>query len=228
MRQGTHLCSLAMVAGFLVAMPEVLAQEGMNREERRQAEITIWVYNYAELPQQTVDKTKIEIARILNQAEIGTRFIDCPVSSGPADDKATCQERMSPAELAIMIFRKFKVPSGVSRDSRLGWASVFTNGQAGHYIHLSHDHIRESSYPGGFCSPETLAEVAVHEIGHVLFRSLDHSATGLMRASWDRQDFKNAAIGNLLFTPQQAKLLQAEVAARMKLASAEAGHVDGK
>jgi hypothetical protein len=120
-----------------------------------------------------------------------------------------------------MIVHKFKLPNGVSRDTQLGYAEVFSNRQPGHYIYLSYDNIRDSAHAGGLCPSDTLAEVAVHEIGHVLFRSSDHSPTGLMRARWDRQDFQNAAIGNLLFTPRQAEIIQAEVSARMKEAEAE-------
>ncbi len=221
MRQGSRFLTLAVLGYFITAMPEVIAHERMNPEGRRPAEISIRVYNYADVPQQIVAITKMEIAKILNQAGVMSRWIDCPASSNATEDQAACQERMASAELAIMIFRKFKPPNGVTRDTQLGSAEVLSNRQPGHYVYLSYDHIMESSYLGGLCSPETLAQVAVHEIGHVLFRSTEHSPTGIMRARWDRQDFKNAVTANLLFTPQQAETLQAEVSVRTKEAAAE-------
>ncbi len=214
-------CRFVVIVHLVAVMPELTAREVMSPDEGRHLEITIWVYNYAQAPQQTVTRTKMEIAKILNQAGVTTRWIDCPISSTATEDQAACQERMLPSELAIMIFHKFKIPNGVSRDTQLGSAEVLSNRQPGHYVYLSYDHIRDSDYSGRSCSPETLAEVAAHEIGHVLFRSIDHSPTGLMRAKWDRQDFQNAAIGNLLFTPRQAEIIRAEVAARIREAEAE-------
>jgi hypothetical protein len=221
MRQGFSFCRLAVIVHLVAAMPELTAEEVMRPDKGRHLEITIRVYNYAEAPQQTLTGTKMEIAKILDRAGVMTRWIDCSVSSTTTEDPAACQERMLSTELAIMIFHKFKLPNGVSRDTHLGSAEVLSNRQPGHYIYLSYDHIRDSDDFGGFCLPETLAEVAAHEIGHVLFRSIDHSPTGLMRARWDRQDFQNAAIGNLLFTPRQAEMIQAEVAKRIKEAEAE-------
>ena len=221
MTQRFSFCRLVVIVHLVAAMPELTAREVISPDKGRHPEITIWVYNYAEAPQQTVTRMKMEIAKILNQAGVMTRWIDCPISSSATEDQAACQERMLPSELAIMIFHKFKLPNGVSRDTHLGYAEVFSNRQPGHYVYLSYDHIRDSEYSGRFCSPDTLAAVAAHEIGHVLFRSIEHSPTGLMRARWDRQDFQNAAIGNLLFTPRQAEIIQAEVAARMKGAEAE-------
>jgi len=181
-----------------------LAAAANLREKADHLEITIRVHNYAEIPQQTVTRTKLEIAKIMKQAGVMTQWIDCPSSLSETEEHGACQERMSSTDLAIMILHKFKLPNGASRDTHLGSAEVLTNRQPGHYVYLSYDHIRDSVYPAGSCSPEILAEVAVHEIGHVLFRSVDHSPTGLMRARWDRQDFQNAATGNLFFTPQQA------------------------
>ncbi len=221
MTQGFSFCRLAVVVHLVAVMPELTAREVMSADRGRHPEITIWVYNYAEAPQQTVTRMKMEIAKILNHAGVMTRWIDCASSSTGTEDQAACQERMLPSELAIMIFHKFKLPNGVSRDTHLGSAEVFSNRQPGHYIYLSYDHVRDSGYTGGVCSPDILAAVAAHEIGHALFRSIDHSPTGLMRARWDRQDFQNAAIGNLLFTPRQAEIIQAEVAMRIKAAEAE-------
>ena len=221
MTQGFIFCRLVVIVHLAAVTPELIAWEVMNPGNERQLEIIIRVYNYAEAPQQTITRAKMQIAKILNHAGVMTRWIDCSVSSTATEGDAACQERMLPSELAIMIFHKFKLPNGVSRDTHLGSAEVLSNRQPGHYINLSYDHIRDSDYSGVFCSPETLAEVAAHEIGHVLFRSIDHSPTGLMRARWDRQDFQNAAIGNLLFTPRQAEIIQAEVAARIKEAEAE-------
>ena len=208
------LLSLLVPSTCLAAWPDNGVAVCANPLQQRHPEITLWIYNYAQVPQQTVTKAKMEMAKILSQAGIMTEWIDCPISSSEAEENAACQQRMRSTELAIMILHKVKLPSGASRDTYLGTAEVLTNRRPGHYIYLSYDNIRDSFYSGGISSAEILAGVAVHEIGHALFRSIEHSPAGLMRAKWDRQDLQNIAMGRLFFTPQQAEILQAEVAAR--------------
>jgi hypothetical protein len=48
-----------------------------------------------------------------------------------------------------------------------------------------------------------LGHVIAHELGHVALASHGHAPTGIMRASWRRADFEQAAIGHLGFTAQQ-------------------------
>jgi hypothetical protein len=48
-----------------------------------------------------------------------------------------------------------------------------------------------------------------HEIGHLLLGS-NHSATGIMKAHWGPKEVRELIKGDLLFTSQQSKLIQAE------------------
>lgn len=54
-----------------------------------------------------------------------------------------------------------------------------------------------------------LGHVIGHELGHLLLRQREHSATGLMHAELDMQ---LAAQGRLLFTEQQARTIRASLA----------------
>jgi hypothetical protein len=59
-----------------------------------------------------------------------------------------------------------------------------------------------------------LACAMAHELGHLLlpngFRD-GHSTIGLMRASWDRDDFQRADRGQLRFEPEQAALIRSSL-----------------
>ena len=52
-----------------------------------------------------------------------------------------------------------------------------------------------------------LGHAMAHEIGHLLLAP-GHAATGLMRADWTKDDFNQAKRGWLLFTADQAAVLQ--------------------
>jgi hypothetical protein len=71
-----------------------------------------------------------------------------------------------------------------------------------------------------------LAYAAAHEVGHLLLGDQAHTPQGLMKASWDTQDFRAMAQGSLHFSPQQTRELtnrygtahRAEVGADKELA----------
>ena len=54
-----------------------------------------------------------------------------------------------------------------------------------------------------------LAYVTAHEIGHLLLPRMPHSATGLMKADWDKALLREASAGSLTFTDAQIKRILA-------------------
>jgi hypothetical protein len=61
---------------------------------------------------------------------------------------------------------------------------------------------------------EVLGHVIAHELGHLLLSMTDHSALGIMHGEWNLTDFQNAVRGLLLFTPEQAEVLRANIRRR--------------
>jgi hypothetical protein len=55
--------------------------------------------------------------------------------------------------------------------------------------------------------PELLAHVLAHEIGHILEGISRHSASGVMKAQWDEDDFSQMAWKPLPFTPEDVILI---------------------
>jgi hypothetical protein len=53
-----------------------------------------------------------------------------------------------------------------------------------------------------------LAVAMAHEIGHLLLPDSSHSAAGMMRGDWDRNDFWKASAGILQFSAHQADLIR--------------------
>jgi hypothetical protein len=63
---------------------------------------------------------------------------------------------------------------------------------------------------------QILGHAISHEIGHILLNMELHSETGIMRGNWGTNDFQDAAYGVLVFTPQQAEVIRAEVIRRVR------------
>jgi hypothetical protein len=61
-----------------------------------------------------------------------------------------------------------------------------------------------------------IAEIFVlamaHEIGHVLLPPPGHSATGIMRRTWDGDDIRRAALGQLTFTSAESGSIRSKLA----------------
>jgi hypothetical protein len=66
-----------------------------------------------------------------------------------------------------------------------------------------------------FEAPIILGCVIAHEVGHLLLGTNSHSGSGVMQQRWERRQIRQAMTGTLLFTPEQAKLIQAEMQKRM-------------
>jgi hypothetical protein len=58
---------------------------------------------------------------------------------------------------------------------------------------------------------QVLSVALVHEIGHLLLDSDEHSPFGIMRAEWDRRDLNAIGQGLLRFTPDQSRRMEANL-----------------
>jgi hypothetical protein len=54
-----------------------------------------------------------------------------------------------------------------------------------------------------------LAYAAAHEVGHLLLGAQAHTSRGLMKATWEGDDFRAMAQNDFYFSPQQARELSA-------------------
>jgi hypothetical protein len=100
----------------------------------------------------------------------------------------------------------------VSADA-LGYAKPFASGSA---IHVFLDRIAWSA--GGDMGGTVLAHVLAHELTHVLTASCRHSATGVMKAHWDRWDFRLMEIRPLPFTVEDIAMIRDGIAQRVGMA----------
>lgn len=58
-----------------------------------------------------------------------------------------------------------------------------------------------------------LGNVIAHELGHLLLGSNSHAPAGIMRARWKDKELRGAAMGTLLFTPDQAENMRGKLRA---------------
>ena len=78
----------------------------------------------------------------------------------------------------------------------------------GRLAYILWNHIRDTAISQARDASLLLGYAMAHEIGHLLLGSHSHSATGVMRAQWDRNDLTLVERGLLHFTPEEAQRIR--------------------
>ena len=94
-------------------------------------------------------------------------------------------------------------------DDVFGVAFLDDNGQ-GKYTDVFFDGVNSLHRDTGANLGRLLGAVAAHEIGHLLGFKF-HSMWGIMSAHWQQDHLRRLERGALLFTPEQALRMQAQI-----------------
>jgi hypothetical protein len=174
---------------------------------RPQGSLIILVYNYKQAPLMTMARAEREAGKILAEAGIQTLWLNCFPRGGESE---LCRQANGPD---VVILRMLASPG---RTEPADVVSGFAIGPA--LATVYYDEI--PSLPGWDKDKSDFAIVLgcimSHEIGHLLLGPGAHSAGGIMRGRWDFEQLRLAMMGMLTFLPEQSKLMQAEMRARIR------------
>jgi hypothetical protein len=182
--------------------------------------ITIHVRNYAGVAPQTLTEAEKVATEIYRKAGVETRWADIPLNAENGQLNSAGNPTFTLADIQLSIFPdvmsdRSGLPNTVmglapgtgpdrgmvyvidSKVRTLYWrmSSVYINGDMDRYVSMG----------------QVLGHVIAHEIGHLLLNQEVHSPHGIMRGEWGFADFRDMTCGMLLFTPQQAEFLRADV-----------------
>jgi hypothetical protein len=174
--------------------------------------IKILVYNIAQAPRAVLAEAEREAGRILSKAGVQVSWIECSAGHSDAEVKEICQNGWGPINIGLRILvlptafhNRFQGdPLGFAISPAL--ASVYYD----HRLRFVADDV-------GLGLPRILGCFIAHEVGHLMLGSNSHSHQGLMQAGWGETQIHQALAGDLLFTSNQAKLIQTEARTRMSL-----------
>jgi hypothetical protein len=102
-------------------------------------------------------------------------------------------------------------PQGHVSSEALAYAMPFVD--SGTCVHILLDRILRVS--GGSLAREVLAYVLAHEITHVLERIDRHSKEGIMKAHWDRSDYRCMTYTGLAFSADDIEMIHTGIAQRV-------------
>jgi hypothetical protein len=173
--------------------------------------IRVRVNNYTPASPTILAGTEREAGRILGKAGLRTVWLDCPAGHSTADPQDPCREPLEATDIALRVLSEST--QNKFQDTAFGFAVVPI------LASVYYDYVARlaRSDNAEFEIPIILGCVIAHEIGHLLLGSNSHSASGIMQGHWERGQIRHAVTGTLLFTPEQAKLIQAEAQKRMRL-----------
>jgi hypothetical protein len=174
--------------------------------------ITVRVYKYTQASPAVLAGAEREAGQIFAKAGLNVVWSDCWQGLSTNVSQEPCDE----ATLEATGIRLRILPTPVEnsfQDSVFGFAiapalaTVYYESALGFAKYDQAD----------FEAPIVLGCAIAHEIGHLLLGPNRHAVSGIMRARWEREHIRQALMGAMLFTSEQARLMQAEMQRRMML-----------
>ena len=187
-----------------------------NRPAEESPQITLRVYNYALVSSKVLAQAKEEVKTILREAGLSTLWLDCPLSMAEFDKFPACQEPWGPTDLRLGIVPRSMAEREPSSDNTLGFALPGPAGTPGRTAYVFYHRVADLARSGNCFEFQVLGNAIAHEVGHLLLGSVAHSATGIMKAKWNREELQPASLGFLRFTPLQASIIRNEVLNRVR------------
>jgi hypothetical protein len=99
-------------------------------------------------------------------------------------------------------------------DSIFGTAFLSEKG-GGAYSDVFYPSVEKLSSDSTASPSRLLGHVMAHEIGHLLLGTHSHSAFGIMQPHWQGEELRRIGMGDLLFTPDQARKMRARLTMTM-------------
>ena len=197
------------------------AATGYPGGSSRGARITIRLYDQVPVEGATLDRAREVTSRIFVAAGIEIDWVDC--HGVRQDGNETCARPLGVNEISVRIVRR-PPPMLRSENRFLNGLTVRFNPEGGSgLISIFYDRVEEVAQPMladnlaatiRLCRALVLGYLIAHETGHLLLPNTKHAGHGIMRARLERDDWKLAARGLLIFMRQQSESMRNGVLAR--------------
>jgi hypothetical protein len=186
-----------LVLGISVII-ELTGGASIRGAERADAfPVVVVVDDRAKVQPQILDQAKKEAARLFWQAGVATEWRTTPA--------------LHPAFTVLLLIQAHVRVTGDRSSKFLMGAAPATARECGGTAYVFQDQIFEFSQARQLDTALVMGTVVAHEVGHFLLRQRGHSADGLMRASWDSNDWQRAAVGFLLFSSHDVATIRSTI-----------------
>jgi hypothetical protein len=200
---------LGLVAVMAFSSPKVVSASTSNPNPT----IRVEVNNYSQASRNVLAGAEREATRIFSAAGLEVVWLDCPPAHAAATQDS-CQRMLEATDIRLRV-----LPSPIRnnfQDTVFGFAvrPVLASVYYDFVLRLAKNDNAE------FELPIILGTIVAHEIGHLLLGSNSHTAVGIMQPQWGPNLIRQAMMGTLVFTHEQAELIQADAQNRTRLRKA--------
>ena len=186
--------------------------------------ITISVYDYAQVPPNTLATAERDAQRIFHQAGIEITWVGCLPSSANIDSRHC--SLIDATHLVFKILSHALTAKVRDRIDVLGDALVDDKG-VGYYAYAFYDRVQQVAEERGL-GPALLGDVLAHEVGHLLLGSRAHSVNGIMSPHWNGDELRRISQGTMFFAPTQCRFLKTRLGTRQVDSVAVEPQPDGR
>jgi hypothetical protein len=190
------ITAIAAIAGVCLALSLPLhAQSGPGSATT----VTVFVYNFVGVPPGILVAAERHADKILRAAGAKIEWISCPQDNAP-DSPEPCGRGWAMQTPGLRLISG----ANKSQSMQFGYTAIPI------YSTIYYERIADRAHRDRADSdlPVLLGCVIAHELGHLLLRSPDHSAKGIMQPVWGTAQVHQALTGNLLFTADQSVRIQ--------------------
>ena len=172
---------------------------------------TVLVYNHARVSRPILAAAEREAGRILEAAGVGIIWVECPTGSTTDSAGGPCLRKLKSTDIMLRV-----LPPPAQRRVK---ADVFGFAISSNLASVYYDYAVRLAVEEEYVEVDAriiLGCVIAHELGHLFLGTNSHSSAGIMRSPWDQRQVRQALMGTLLFTAEQAKVMQAQARARTR------------
>ena len=212
--RGQHIYQLGLdlvrVSALVVVVLLLFSERACASPAVRDLTITARVYNYAKASPVVLAGAEREAGRIIAKAGLNILWLDCWPEHPTTVPQDFCADS-GIKDVSVWILR---IPIRNTLPETVSGIAMHPNLVTVYYepaLRVAKGDVAD------FEAPIILGCVIAHEVGHLLLGPKGHSGSGVMQMRWDRKQIKEAMTGAMLFTPEQARLMQAEMQRRMTL-----------
>lgn len=203
------------LAVLILIAPKCFSHTPQQQTESNRLQIGVRVYNDARVPDAQMRAAEEVVAQVLRQVGIGTEWSDCTVVGGVArSDSPSCAAPLRSRDLVVYFVDRLDARFPWVHRNTLGCSIIPHTPELASSAYVSYSRIQELAASTSAGVKDLLGLAVAHEIGHLLFGTLDHANQGIMRAPWRLLDLEDKSWGEFHFTNEQGKRLRSAVEAR--------------
>ena len=166
-------------------------------------QVTVSVYNYAGVSTEIMARAETEARRVFLRAGVHTTWLTCLVRKEvvPQD----CQT-VDATHLVLKILPHALNAKVRDRSDVLGAAIVDESGSS-YYAYVFYERVQGLAKERRLGSA-LLANVIVHELGHLLLESNSHAVSGIMSGHWSGEELRKISEGNMFFHASESSVIR--------------------